>query len=163
MTVTAILTVLSLLGSGLMAGLFFAFSVSVMPALGRRPAKEGMAAMQQINTAIVNPVFLAAFFGPALTSVALAVMTVIDWGMTGGSWLLAGGLVHLIGTILVTVARNVPMNNALAAADPETEEGIALWARYLTRWTAWNHLRVTLNLSAMLLLAVGMLQLGISQ
>jgi uncharacterized membrane protein len=50
------------LGTGLMAGLFFAFSVSVMRALASRPAAEGIAAMQAISRAILNPVFLVVFF-----------------------------------------------------------------------------------------------------
>ena len=47
----------------LMAGVFFAFSVAVMLALGRRPAAEGMAAMQAINarfsTELSPPTFCA--------------------------------------------------------------------------------------------------------
>ena len=53
------------LGCGLMGGLFFAFSVAVMKALGRLPPAEGIAAMQSINVAILNPVFLTVFFGTA--------------------------------------------------------------------------------------------------
>jgi uncharacterized membrane protein len=57
---------LSALGCGLMAGLFFAFSVSVMRALAALPSAAGLAAMQSINVAIINPMFLAAFFGTAV-------------------------------------------------------------------------------------------------
>ena len=39
----------AVLGCGLVAGIFFAFSTFVMRALGRRPAGEGIAAMQAIN------------------------------------------------------------------------------------------------------------------
>jgi uncharacterized membrane protein len=59
------ITLVAALGCGLMAGLFFAFSVSVMKALARLPSAEGIAAMQSINVAIINPVFLAVFFGTA--------------------------------------------------------------------------------------------------
>jgi uncharacterized membrane protein len=64
-------TFMGVLGCGLMAGLFFAFSVSVMKALARLPSGAGMAAMQSINVAIINPVFLAAFFGTAAACVFL--------------------------------------------------------------------------------------------
>jgi hypothetical protein len=46
---------LTILGSGLMAGLFFVFSVVIMSALGRIPAPSGIAAMQSINKVIINP------------------------------------------------------------------------------------------------------------
>jgi uncharacterized membrane protein len=52
------------LGSGLMAGLYFAFSTAVMPALGGLPQEQGIAAMQKINAAILNPLFLFLFSGP---------------------------------------------------------------------------------------------------
>ena len=42
------------LGGGLMAGLFFAFSNSVMGALARLPAAQGVAAMNSINVVILN-------------------------------------------------------------------------------------------------------------
>jgi len=49
------LTLLSALGSGLIAGAFFAFSTFVMGALGRLPAAHGIAAMQSINVVVINP------------------------------------------------------------------------------------------------------------
>lgn len=59
-------TVLSALGCGLMAGVFFAFSTFVMKALGALPPAQGIAAMQSINVAVINRWFMAAFFGTAL-------------------------------------------------------------------------------------------------
>ncbi len=44
------LTFAAAIGSGLMAGLFFVFSVTVMTALGKLPAPAGIAAMQSINS-----------------------------------------------------------------------------------------------------------------
>ena len=59
------LTLCAALGCGLMAGVFFAFSAFVMKALARLPPGEGLAAMQSINVAVVNPWFLVAFLGTA--------------------------------------------------------------------------------------------------
>ena len=42
-------TLATTLGCGLNAGVFFAFSTFVMPALKRLPAAQGIAAMQSIN------------------------------------------------------------------------------------------------------------------
>lgn len=44
---------------------------------------------------------------------------------------------------------NVPLNNALAAADPTSPEGAGLWTRYLREWTAWNHLRTATGVAAL--------------
>lgn len=136
-----IVTLLAALGSGIMAGLFFAFSTFVMQALGKRPAPVGIAAMQSINQTILNPIFFAVFFGTALLSLALAVLALLGWSEAGAGWRLAGALLYLIGSIAVTILFNVPLNNRLAAVAPDSMEGATLWSRYLRVWTAWNHVR----------------------
>lgn len=133
-------TLVSAVGCGLMAGLFFAFSVAVMRALSRLPAAQGMAAMQSINVAILNPVFALVFFGTTASCVALAVAAPIT-DQTGTLWRVVGALLFVAGTFLVTVVINVPLNNALAEADAADPEGARLWEHYLSRWTAWNHVR----------------------
>ena len=72
-----VLTLVAALGCGLMAGLFFAFSVSVMKALARLLSAEGIAAMQSINVAIINSVFLAALFGTAAACVLIRIAALI--------------------------------------------------------------------------------------
>jgi len=135
------LAFLSAIGSGLMAGLFFIFSVTIMDALGRLPPAQGIAAMQSINVVILNPIFFAAFFGTAAACLILAIWSVVAWQDPGAAWLLAGSLLYVVGAIMVTMVFNVPMNDALAAVDPASGEGARLWARYLTDWTRWNHVR----------------------
>jgi uncharacterized membrane protein len=151
------LVFLSALGSGLMAGLFFVFSVTIMDALGRLPPAQGIAAMQSINVVILSPIFFAVFFGTAAACLILAIWSVVAWQDAGSAWLLAGSLLYVVGAILVTMVVNVPMNDALAAIDPANEEGARLWARYLTDWTRWNHVRTVACVGAMaaLVLALG--------
>ena len=72
--------------------------------------------------------------------------------------MLSGGLVYLIGTILVTMAFNVPRNNALAAVEPQSADGARLWAGYVTSWTAWNHVRTAAALAAAVLLTLTLCQ-----
>jgi uncharacterized membrane protein len=127
------LTFLSALGAALVAGIFFAFSAFVMRALGRLPPAGGVAAMQSINVAVLNPVFFAAFFGTAALSLALAVAALVGWSVP---YLLADSLLYLVGTILVTIVFNVPLNNRLASVTPDSTEGAGLWTRYLSTWTA---------------------------
>lgn len=143
------LTVAAVLGSGLMAGLFFAFSTAVMAALARLPAGQGATAMNAINVVIQNPVFLAVFMGTALFCAALAVKAVLGWSQPGSLWLLAGSLFYLIGIFGITVVFNVPLNDALAAVDPASSEGTALWTRYLDEWVFWNHVRTVSGIASL--------------
>ena len=89
-------TLLSAIGSGLMAGLFFAFSAFVMTALARLPGSQGIAAMQSINVAILNPVFFVVFFGTPLGCILLVVVAFVGWAEPGAILLLAGGLLYLV-------------------------------------------------------------------
>jgi len=142
------LAILTALGAALVGGIFFAFSTFVMAALGRLPTEQGIAAMQSINVTVLNPWFFAVFFGTALGSMALALLGILDWGAPGSAYPIAGGLLYLVGCILVTIARNVPLNNGLAAVEPGSTEGAEIWTRYLSTWTKWNHLRTVACLAA---------------
>jgi len=86
-------------------------------------------------------VFSPAFFGTALCCVVLAVFSFFRWDKPDAIYLLAGSLLYLVGTILVTIIFNVPLNDALAAVDPTTDHAGHLWATYVKSWTAWNHVR----------------------
>ena len=143
------LALASALGSGLMAGVFFAFSTFVMRALARQPAAQGIAAMQSINVTVLNPWFMGVFFGTAATCGLLALGSLLLWPAPGAWLLLAGSASYLLGTFGVTIVCNVPWNNRLAAADAVSAAGQALWARYVSRWTAWNHVRTVAALAAL--------------
>ena len=141
-------TVVSALGCGLMAGAFFAFSAFVMRALTRLPPAQGIAVMQSINGAVINPWFLAVFLGTAVACAALAASSFLTWDPPRSTYVLAASLFYLIGALLVTAAYNVPRNDALAAVDAASAEGAHLWAGYLRAWTAWNHVRTVAALAA---------------
>jgi uncharacterized membrane protein len=138
---TFILTFISALGAGLAAGVFFAFSTFVMPALGRLPPSQGIAAMQHINVKAINPWFMTLLFGTAATSLAAVVAALVDLGESYAPYLVGGGALYLLGTIGVTMAFNVPRNNALAELDPSDDAAAGYWTRYLAEWTRWNHVR----------------------
>ena len=142
------LTIAAALGSGLVAGFFFAFSVVTMKALGRLPPEQGIAAMQSINVVVLNPWFFTAFFGTAAACVILATYSLFYWHAPGAIYLLAASALYLVGVILVTIAFNVPLNNALATVEPASGEGADLWTPYLSAWTRWNHVRTAAPLLA---------------
>ena len=68
-----VVTLLTALGCGIMAGALFAFSAFVMAALGRLEPANGLAAMQSINVLAVTPAFMTAFFGTAIACLGLIV------------------------------------------------------------------------------------------
>lgn len=148
MSVLDILTLVTLIGCGLVAGVFYAFSTFVMKALGALPPAQGVAAMQSINIVVINPLFMAAFVGTAVTCLALAVTAFARWSDGRAAWWLAGAVLYVVGCFAVTIVFNVPRNDALAALKPESAEAARLWASYLVRWTLWNHVRGAASLLA---------------
>jgi uncharacterized membrane protein len=138
----------SAIGCGLLAGLYFAFSTFVMTALSRIDQAAGISAMNAINTAIVQSLFMPFFLGTTLTSLTLAVMAVFRWNEPGTMATVAGGLLYVVGMFVVTMVFNVPLNDALAAVDPANPTGGSIWARYLSDWTAWNHVRTIASTAA---------------
>jgi uncharacterized membrane protein len=149
-------TVAAAVAAGLVTGVLFAFSTSVMPALGRRPDAEGMAAMQAMNSAILNPVFLALFSGAALLCAALAVTAPFTADESHAVLRGLGAGLHVVGVFGLTTGVNVPMNDALDASDPASAAGADLWRGYLRRWTAWNHLRTVAGAVATALLVASL-------
>ena len=155
-----VVTFAAALGCGLMAGILFAFPAFLMNALGRLPPPQGIAAMQSINIAIINPLFLTVFFGTAVACLFLAICSLLMWHRSGTVWQLAGAMLYLVGTLLVTIVFNIPRNDALAAANPAIADSARLWADYLASWTAWNHVRTAAALIAAALLTVALYSSG---
>ena len=135
---TYLVTLTAALGCGLIAGVFWAFSNFVMPALARLPACQGVAAMQSINLVVLNRRFLGVLLGTGLACLVLAVSAL---GERSGpsAWLrLAGGALYLLGTILVTRVYHVPRNEALARRSAESAEAARLWSSYVSGWSSWK-------------------------
>ena len=148
------LKLVAILGCGIIAGVFFAFSTFVMPALARLKPQEGIIAMQSINITAIDPLFMTALFGTAVICLFLAVFSVLKWHQPNSIYLLVGSLLYIIGTVGVTIAFNVPLNDALAKVDLNSVEGASLWAKYLTNWTLWNHVRTIAAFGATTALAI---------
>lgn len=137
------------IGSGIVGGVFFAFSNFVMPALARLPAAGGIAAMNSINITVITPLFMTALFGTGLICLVLIAGAVIGWDQPGSLWLLAGALLYLVGNPIVTMVFNVPLNDALAAVDPASANSATVWTTYLRDWVMWNHVRTITAIAAL--------------
>ncbi|HEX6659454.1 MAG TPA: anthrone oxygenase family protein [Ilumatobacter sp.] len=151
----AVLVFISAIGSGLVAGVFFAFSTFVMRSLAKLPAPMGIAAMQSINVYAPNPLFMLALFGTAGTAVAAAVIAVADWGDSYAVYTVIGAVVYLVMVVL-TAVYHIPRNNALDKLDPDDPRAVAQWERYLREWTGANHVRTIAPLIAAILFTVAL-------
>jgi uncharacterized membrane protein len=142
-TAVLLLTVITL---GLMAGLFYAYAGSVMPGLRRAADRSAVDAMQRINAAIQNPLFLLLFLG-SLVLTGAAVFQNRDRADVAGPLLIA--LVLYAATLTVTFAVNVPLNNRLdrlgdaALTEPERQR-----AEFFTPWVRWNLVRTVASTGA---------------
>jgi uncharacterized membrane protein len=151
-----VLTLVTAIACGLVAGFFFAFSACVMKSLARLPATQGLAAMQSINVAVINPLIMGALFGTALACAVLVVAAFVEWGEPYAVYLFVGGLLYLVGAIVLTGVYHVPRNNALATVDPNGADAASQWDRYVRGWTAWNHVRTIAALASAALLTVAL-------
>lgn len=155
MTISNISLAAATLCTGLMAGLFFSFSCSVMPALKRVPDKEFIAAMQSINRAIQNPVFFIVFFGCLLLLPACAYLNYNSPATPVFRLALAATIIYFIGAFGVTVFGNIPLNNTLdkfkmdgASAEMITQQRAAFEAR----WNGLNTVRTVASILSFVLM-----------
>lgn len=143
-----VLTLLGVLGCGLVAGVFCGFSTFVMRALAQLPPAQGVAAMNAINVAAVRPPFMLVFIGSAVLCSVLAVVTFVLLPADGTVELLLGSALYLFGAFGVTIAANVPRNDALLKLAPGTPEADAYWPIFVRQWTMWNHIRTAASAAA---------------
>lgn len=154
---TTPLAIAALLGSSVIGGVFFAFSSFIMKSLARLPASEGIAAMQSINVVVLNRSFLGTFLGTAAIASLLIVLSVAQWGADASPFFLTGAVLYLVGTFLVTIAGNVPLNNRLEAAVATDENAVPLWEHYLVRWTQFNTVRTATAIASAVALTFGLI------
>lgn len=133
---------------GVMAGIFWAFVVSVMPGLAALDDTAFVAAMQHINAAIENPVFGFVFVG-GLIFPAIAVVLELRAGRRRGALLAAAGLGCYVVTLAITMVVNIPLNDALAAA---SHGDTVARAAFEDPWNAAHLVRTFTCTAGMLLL-----------
>lgn len=151
-----VLALLSLLFSGAIFGFFYAWTCSTMWGLDAADPRVAIAAMQAMNASVRNAVFAPAFFG---TPLVLALTAVAAWGSSrhAGALFLAAALIYTLGGLVLTLAVNVPMNEALGAVEvPQDRDAAArAWADYSPRWQLWNQVRTVASGVTLLLAGWG--------
>lgn len=144
--------VVTAVASAALGGVFFAFSSFIMPALDRIAPAEAMRAMQRINVDVLCRSFFALFFGVPILSLGLTVHAGLAWSEPGSALLLTAGLLNILGSFVVTVVGNVPLNERLAKQSADSTSASTLWSTYSKPWVRWNSLRASANLAAAVLL-----------
>ena len=157
-TLTMLTVMLALIGSALIGGVFFAFSSFIMKALARLPSSEGMAAMQSINVLVLNPLFLGVFMGTTVISLLVSILAIMAWEMPSAPYYLAGAMLYIVGTFLVTGLGNVPLNNELAAVAVDDPAASDTWQLYFDEWTRLNTIRTVSAMLAASMLLIGLVQ-----
>ena len=141
--------------TGLSSGLFYAWSVSVIPGTQKIPDLTYLETMQSINRAILNPAFFFIFFGSV---VCLSISSIYEFHSNKVAfWLLLfASITYLIGTVGVTALGNVPLNNQLdllKLAETSSDKIAEFRKFYESNWN-WLHMIRTVFAVLSFLLAV---------
>jgi uncharacterized membrane protein len=145
---------------GLVAGVFAIFAHTIMPGLRKADDHTFVAAFQSIDRQIINPWFMTSAFGGALVFTLAAVL--LNLNHAGLRWIVVALGLYLIA-VVVTVAVNVPLNDAIkAAGNPDAVRDLAVVRDrfHETRWAAWNLVRVVTSTSAFGFLAWALVLYG---
>lgn len=139
---------------GMMAGVFFIFTVAIMPGLGRADDRTFVGAFQVIDRAIINPLFLFCFLGALVFTGLAGLLHLPADARPVLPWIVAAFLLYVV-VFVITMRINVPLNDEIkAAGDPdEIPDLAAVRGRMEARWVRWNLVRTVLSVPAFALLA----------
>ena len=140
--------------TGLAVGVIALYAHTIMPGLKKTDDRTFVGAFQSIDRAIINPWFMLTFFG-ALILIGVAAVLHFDADRRSAlPWLVAAFVLYLVG-VIITMAVNVPLNEAIkAAGDPNHIDVARVRAAFHeSRWAAWNYVRLVTSLAAFVILA----------
>jgi uncharacterized membrane protein len=153
----ALVTIIAVVMTGVMAGIYFSFSVFIMRALEKIPAPEGARAMNSINDVIVKTLFLPLFFGSTVFVTGFGLWQLFTGSDQGNPLpVIAAAVIYLLGMFGVTVFGNVPLNNRLKRSEENEQKLILFWRQYLHQWTRLNHVRTVSCIVSCALLAASL-------
>ncbi|MBT8293845.1 MAG: DUF1772 domain-containing protein [Eudoraea sp.] len=151
-----IVLVLATLLTGLTAGLCFTWNNAVTPGVGQLVDMGYLRSFQEMNRAIINPIFLIVFFGPFF----LHITNIFLFKTSSGTilWLvMVSAALYIIGLVAVTVFGNVPLNELLDKTDlmqASAEELKLLRDKFEVKWNRFHLIRTVSTLLSFLLLLI---------
>ncbi len=152
--------VVATIAMGLMAGVFGLYSHTLMPGLARTDDRTFVSAFQSIDHAILNVWFIPVFIGALVLTGAAALLHLGDNGQSIVAWIVAAFVLYVV-VVIITVAVNVPLNDAIkAAGDPDSINDLAEARRRFdeARWARWNLVRTLATTAAFVSLTVALVQ-----
>jgi uncharacterized membrane protein len=153
--IAALCAFATVLLAGAMTGLYFAFTVAVMPGLNALPAETAIMTMRSLNRRIINPWFISAFLGMPFLALASGVLLMLTELRLPAFMLFASGGIYLVGSLVPTMFVNVPLNLTLERTVAPADAA-GLWAGYAKAWTRWNTIRAAATGAGLLLAALAL-------
>lgn len=150
----------AVIASGLIAGVFLAFSDFVMKSLCAASPASGIEAMQLINRKVYGSVFMFLLIAMLVISVVLVFYAFVYMTGPAAAWIISGCALYVIGVFIVTMVVNVPMNQRLDAMNHDGAETASYWVVYGSSWTLWNHVRTIASAGSAVSFLIGCLLLA---
>ncbi|MCG8329212.1 MAG: DUF1772 domain-containing protein [Chitinophagales bacterium] len=152
LSVKSAILFIAILLTGLSSGLFYAWTVSVIPGTRKVTDIIYLETMQSINRAILNPAFMVIFLG----SLIFLLVSTFQHNQSGlAFWiLLAAMLVYLLGTFGVTALGNVPLNNELdviSLGELSIQQLSEFRKHYELKWNRLHYIRTVFSVLSFLL------------
>lgn len=154
-----IVLMLSILFTGLTAGLCFTWSNAITPGIGKLDDVGFLQSFQAMNRAIINRSFLIVFFGPVLLLFINAFLYRNTNPTTFWSFTVAA-ILFFLGVGLVTVFKNVPLNEVLDKTVLEQLSAIELKelrTKFEQPWNSWHIQRTIASFTSFALLLIGLI------
>lgn len=151
----------ALLSSAAIFGFFYAWVCSTMWGLDTLSPGTAIAAMQAMNASVRNAVFAPAFFGTGPILLLAAAFSWMSGGKRAAYIFAAAGIAYILGGMILTMAVNVPMNEALGLVDlgVPAEQLAAIWSDYSPKWQFWNQVRTIVSGLVVLMTGWGIVEM----
>ncbi|WP_461304234.1 anthrone oxygenase family protein [Aureisphaera sp.] len=153
-SIKSIVLLSSILLTGLTAGLCFTWSNAITPGIGKLTDLMFLQSFQSMNRVIVNPSFLIVFFGPIILFFANTYYfrnTNPDFFWT----LLVAALLFFVGVGMITIFKNIPLNELLDKTQLEVlnaSELKDLRQTFEKPWNRWHMVRTISSFTSFALL-----------
>ncbi len=138
----------TVLFSGLVAGLLYAYSCSVNIGLKLLPDAAYLKAMQSINAAIQNPWFFISFIGLLLLYPVSCWRLFVQPTVGSAYLMLAATVVYFLLVFGTTIFGNVPLNDQLAKFDISSASTDALATMRNAFEKPWNNYHLVRTIAA---------------
>lgn len=139
--ITALLEIVAIVASGLVAGVFLAIAVSVLPALRVLPADRYIDMHRRLGQGY-HPTMPLTVNGGTAADLVLVFLTPAPARL-----LFAAAFLLMLGTQGVSHLANVPINKRIRAIDPAAIP--ADWDDPRPSWRSWHLLRTVLGMAAL--------------